>query len=206
VLLDRIVSPSFLASVLDGNELKMTSLVVCGHVLEQEDPLFTLENWISDEGIEASKGVIGFLVGAVYRQEEDPTPITLIDHADWMASAQRKRIEAALSRGPSLLRHQVLAPCGIEDALFNGFEGLCRMYVDFHGGDARVDADFAGPDRVVLNVQAGRARTEFELGPNTLSSERVEHLLQTLNGLRQSPFRMPQLPDADDAWPARLIH
>lgn len=200
LVLDRIVSPSFLASILDGNEMQMTSFLVCGHVLEQEDPLFTIEDWICDEGIEASKGVIGFLVGAAYRQEEDPEPITLIEPGAWMASTQRKRIEAVLSGGSSLQRHQVLAPCAIADALFNGFEGLCRMHLNFHGGDARVDANLMAPGHVVLSVHAGRMCTEFELGANTLSSEQVERLLRNLNGLRHSPFRLPPQMQADDAW------
>lgn len=65
--------------------------------------------------------------------------------ADWVAAAARGQAEECidvdrlvhagaslainlrlLSRGPSLLRHQVLAPCAIEEALLHGFEGLCQ--------------------------------------------------------------------------------
>lgn len=195
VVLDRLVSPSFLASILQGNQQQMATMLVCGHQLEQEDPFFLVEQWIRDDGIESTKGVLGFLAGAVYRQEEDPTPIELMEASTWHSSSQRHGLETLLSRGPLLLRNEVLAPTGIEDALMNGFEGLCRMYLGLHGGDARADADFGASGRLQLNVNAG-SRTEFELGPGTMSPDRVEQLLKRLHAYRSNPSRL-----AEDATP-----
>jgi len=193
VLLDRIVSPSFLANVLKGKQRQqLASMLVCGHQLEQEDPNFLVENWIADDvAIETSKGVLGFLAGAVYRQEEDPNPIHLIDPSEWASSRLRRDVEALLSRGPSLLRHQVLAPTKIEDALMNGFEGLCRMYLDFHGGVARADADFIPTGQLLLSVNTGKVRTQFAVGAGTLPPEHVEQLLNRLAAVSSNPSRLP---------------
>jgi hypothetical protein len=207
VLLDRIVSPSFLAGILKGNQQQMASTLVCGHQLEQEDPFFVVENWISDDGIASSKGVLGFLAGAIYRQEEDPNAIELIAPTEWESSSQRRDIERLLSRGPLLLSHQVLAPTVIEDALMNGFEALCRMHLGFHGGEARAGADFASSGHLLLNVQCGQTRTEFELGAGTISPARMEQLLKRLDAFCANPLRLAaDVPRFEDDDEPALVH
>lgn len=184
VVLDRMVSPSFLSSTLANNIDQMTSTLVNGHVLEQEDPYFQLEDWITDNGIHKSKHVLGFIAGAIYRRDEDPNDLSLLTPQVWSQSIQKKHIESLLSQGSSMLVHQVLAPSSFEEALFTGFEGLCRMYLNFHGEDACVDADLKQDGSIVLAVRAGHALTEIDIGTGTLEMPRVEELLQRLNKLR----------------------
>jgi len=186
VVLDRMVSPSFLSSTLAKNIDQMTSTLVNGHVLEQEDPYFQLEDWITDNGIHKSKHVLGFIAGAIYRRDEDPNDLSLLTPQIWSQSIQKKRIESLLSQGSSMLVHQVLAPSSFEDALFTGFEGLCRMYLNFHGEDAHVDADLKQDGSIVLIVSAGHALTEFDIGTGTLEMPQVEELLQRLNKVRDN--------------------
>lgn len=191
LVLDRVVSPSFLARALK-DELGLASLLVCGHVHEQEDPCFILENqvadWICDAAIERSKHMLVFVVGAVYRQEEDPAPLTLPHPTYWSNCSPRRQIEAHLSRGPSLLRNSVLVPSAIGDALLNGFEALCRMYVDMHGGDARVDAEFDRAGGLVLHVRAGSVSTEIAFSADSLPVAYVEQLLGRLDQMRPPGF------------------
>lgn len=185
VVLDRLVSPSFLSSTLANNVDQMTSTLVNGHVLEQEDPYFQLEDWITDNGIHNSKRVIGFIAGAIYRRDEDPNDLSLLTPYVWSQSAQKKRIESLLSQGSSMLVHQVLAPSSFEEALFTGFEGLCRMYLNFHGENAHVDADFKPDGSIILSIHADHGVTEFEIGTGTLDMPRVEELLMRLNSIRE---------------------
>lgn len=200
VLLDRIVSPSWLANACVGSaDLETASKLVAGHCLERDDPFFTLEDWIVDDGITRSKHIIGFIAGAIYRQEEDPNPLVLPDAGAWPRSAARHDVEAGLGIGTSLLRHRVLAPCAADEALMNGFEGLCRMYMEMHGCGSRVDADFLGRNQVLITVHCGTAaRTEFVIDLSTLPERRVEQLLRRLAPLQASPLLLP-LPVGDEA-------
>lgn len=186
VVLDRMVSPSFLSTTLASNVDQMTSTLVNGHVLEQEDPYFQLEDWITDNGIHNSKHVIGFIAGAIYRRDEDPSDLSLLTPHIWAQSLEKKRIESLLSQGSPMLVHQVLAPASFEEALYTGFEGLCRMYLNFHGENARVDADLKSDGSIILCVHDGDASTEFEIGTGTLEMPRVEALLWRLNQLQEA--------------------
>jgi hypothetical protein len=182
MVLDRLVSPSFLGSVLWEGEDAMTNTLVNGHALEQEDPYFTVEDLILDEAISGSKGIIGFIVGAIYRQDEDPTELTLIDPHGWQSSYSRQRVENILSGGfQSPFRHRVLSPVAFEDALISGFEGLCQMHLQMHGGTSGVEADLLKDGAVSLRITNGQNFTEFIIGPQTLPIDQVELLLKRIN-------------------------
>lgn len=194
VVLDRLISPAWLAkAALKDNELQTASMLVTGHCLEAEDPFFTLENWIVDDGIEASKSVLGFIVGAIYRQEEDPNPVVMLACDAWDGSGYRREIEAALSVGPSLLRHQVLAPAGAEQALMSGFEGLCRMHLQFHGAGASVHTDLRRDGLVVLEIGSGAACRQFLLDPAAMPMHRVETLLRRIHVLAPPGMSGPEV-------------
>lgn len=202
VLLDRIVSPSWLAGAcVGGADVETASKLVAGHCLERDDPLFTLEDWIVDDGIVRSKNFMGFIAGAIYRQEEDPDPLTLPEPDRWYDSSARRGVEAGLRIGSTLLRHRVLAPAAADEALMNGFEGLCRMYCELHGEGSRVDADFLGRRQVQVTVHCGGARTDFAIDLSTLPERRVEQLLLRLEPLR-ADARYLRPPEAD----VRLVH
>jgi len=202
VILDRIVSPSWIAGAcFGGSDVETASKLVAGHCLERDDPFFTLEDWIVDDGISRSKSIIGFIAGAIYRQEEDPEALVLPDPFTWNSSTARRSVEASLCMGSSLLRHRVLAPCAADEALMNGFEGLCRMYLEFHGHGSRVDADFLGANQVLITVHCGPARTEFVIDLSTLPERRVELLLRRL-----SPLHPNQLVPDETADGARIVH
>jgi hypothetical protein len=192
MILDRLMSPSWLAKACsDGNEMDTATKLVLGHYMEAEDPHFTLENYVSDQGIEGAKDVLGFIVGALYRQDEDPTPLALLNAQRWTTSALRHRIEAGISVGPVVLRHQVLAPAAADEALICGFEGLCRMYLQWQGAGARVNADFTVNGAVRLDVHTGLVHHEFFLDVATMPPARVERLLARLQGLRHFATCLP---------------
>lgn len=181
VILDRLVSPSWIASAcIGGADVETASKLVAGHCLERDDPFFTLEDWIVDPGIHRSKHIIGFIAGAIYRQEEDPDALVLPSSLTWAGSCACRTVEGALCVEPSILRHRVLAPVAADESLMNGFEGLCRMYLELHGQGSRVDADFLGCNQLLFTVHCGPARTEFIVDLSTLPERRVEQLLQRL--------------------------
>ena len=99
------------------------------------------------------------------------------------------------------MRRRVLAPCAADEALMNGFEGLCRMYLEFHGHGSRVDADFLGANQVLITVHCGPVRTEFVIDLSTLPERRVELLLRRL-----SPLYPNQLVPDETADGARIVH
>lgn len=203
MVLDRIVSPSFLGSVLWEGEDAMTNTLVSGHALEQEDPYFTVEDLILDDAITGSKGIIGFIVGAIYRQDEDPTELTLIDPHGWQSSYSRQSVENILSGGSqSPFRHRVLSPLAFDDALIAGFEGLCQMYLHMHGGASVVEADLLNDGAVALRVTNGPNFTEFIIGPQTLPIDQVEMLLKRIN----SNLCSRQMEPAMDGYGEYIFH
>lgn len=202
VLLTQLMSPAWLAKACSkDHEMKIASLLVEGHCREKEDPFFILESWISDGAIEESKGTLGFIVGAVYRQEEDPRQVVIPSAQAWESSRYRREVESALSVGPTLLRHEVLAPVAAEDALLNGFEGLCRMYTRFNDAAAHVDVDFRPDGCVQLDVRAGPSQMQIALDPAAMPAARVEALLRRLQ-----PMQVPALPAPADDPRARTVH
>lgn len=203
VILDRLVSPSWVASAcIGGADVETASKLVAGHCLERNDPFFTLEDWIVDEGIHRSKHIIGFIAGAIYRQEEDPEALILPNPQSWNSSSACRSVESALCMGSTLLRNRVLAPCAADEALMNGFEGLCRMYLELHGQGSRVDADFLGRNQVLITVHRGTVRTEFIVDLSTLPERRVEQLLQRLSAM-QMAFRLAGSEAEDEE---RIVH
>jgi hypothetical protein len=191
VLLDRIVSPTFIAQILSGNEEEAAMALVAGHLRELEDPFFTLEEYLHDPWIDESKHVIGFMAGAMYRQDEDPNPIEMRCDSRWHASAQRRVVEALISEKHPILRHLVLEPAPLRQALASGFEGLARMYLDLNG-NTTFDAEIEPSGKIVLKAgrdgqseQLSRALAHAPLAP-----AQMQELLVRMNALARSPCRV----------------
>lgn len=191
-LLDRIVSPTFIGQILSGNEQATANALVAGHLRELEDPFFTIEDQLNDPWIESSKHVIGFMAGAVYRQSEDPNPIELRCAPPWFESARRHEIEAILSERHPILRHLVLEPAPLRQALASGFEGLARMYLDLQGNSTTFDAKIDRCGNIVLEV--GRdgppSRLASVLAHAPLAPAQMQELLMRMESLRRSPCRL----------------
>lgn len=185
MVLDRLMSPSWLANACArGNEVDAATRLVLGHYRESMDLCFDLNSLIEDTGIQQSKSLLGFIVGAVFRRDEDPTPLTLVDPQLWETNPLRHTIERAISVGPLLLRHQVMPPLPADEALIAGFEGLCGRYMAWMDSEPHVTASFTGRSIVTLDVRCSERQHEFVLDVTTMPTHRIERLLNRLEKMR----------------------